>query len=73
MLFRQSEMNMDLTQYWKDYFNMVGFAPRFNISDFAADQNLQGKQIRLNNMVQRIRTMCDLGSIQYKLEPNYNR
>ncbi|XP_072033603.1 uncharacterized protein C56G2.4-like [Amphiura filiformis] len=42
MLFRQNQTNMELTQYWTDYFNDPSGSGFFNISDFAADQNLQG-------------------------------
>ena len=43
MLFRQTEANMTLTPFWQDYF-FGGSSGRFNISEFAADQNLEGKK-----------------------------
>ena len=44
MLFRQMEPNMELTSFYENYFGTFGFtSDRFDVSDFAAAQNLEGK------------------------------
>ena len=59
MLFRQTEANMTLTPFWQDYF-FGSSSGRFNISEFAADQNLEGKNISNRYPILRIDVIARL-------------